>query len=430
MSGMESQKKQLLPSLLVCNISEEMCGQLTAAMKELEAEARRCYSSTSNHIHSDTFREMMLTDAAFIIHTFRCFDTWCKNPSDPKLQCNSILNTPWNAPNVCEDLLMLENQLPFFVLVKVYAILTNESNEEKSENSLKKLAMQFFTLVELGRADKDEDEEEDEEEEDDSVSVANKPKHLLDLFHSSFAVAKAKKKDAKAARKKKDAKAAREKQDYIKDDKSKKMQKRKKQKRKKMNTSSSSLSSLSELRMKTKYWVRSASALRSKGVKFIGINEGNPLDIQFNLLTGDLRVPTLCLNDKTATVLKNLVAYEQVSHLPNPYFTCLAIFFSNLAPTVDDIKLLREANIINHQPDDGALVLLLRQLYKASHNGFNACLINHHLKRIDRYLISFQARVKIFLTQKGGVANLVRQMIVSIIVSLFFHRTKSTNCSN
>nr|GLL34320.1 putative UPF0481 protein At3g02645 [Ipomoea trifida] len=222
--GMESQKKQLLAS-------EEMCGhvcQLRAAMKELEGEARRWYSSMSNHIHSDTFREMMLTDAAFIIHTFRCFDRWCKNPGDPKLQDNAILNTPWNAPNVCEDLLMLENQLPFFVLVKVYAILTNE---EKSENSLKKLAMQFFTLVELGRADNEEDE-------DDSVSVANKPKHLLDFFHSSFAVAKPKKKDAKAAREKKDAKAAKEKkdakaaaqekQDYIKDDKSKKMQKRKK----------------------------------------------------------------------------------------------------------------------------------------------------------------------------------------------------------
>nr|GMD24301.1 UPF0481 protein At3g47200-like [Ipomoea batatas] len=418
MSGMESQKKQLLASLLVCDICEEMCGlvcQLTAAMKELEAEARRWYPSTSNHIHSDTFREMMLTDAAFIIHTFRCFDSWCKNPGDPKLQDNAILNTPWNAPNVCEDLLMLENQLPFFVLVKVYAILTNESNEEKSENSLKKLAMQFFTLVELGRADNEEDE--DEEDEDDSVSVANKPKHLLDFFHSSFAVAKPKKKDAKAAREKKDAKAAaQEKQDYIKDDKSKKMQKRKK-----INTSSSSLSSLSELRMKTKCWVRSASALRSNGVKFIGINKGNPLDIQFNLLTGNLRVPTLCLNDKTATILKNLVAYEQVSHLPNPYFTCLAIFFSNLAPTVDDIKLLREANVINHQPDDGALVLLLRQLYKASHNGFNACLINHHLKRIDRYLISSQARVMIFLTQKGGAANLVKQMIVSALVFFVFH---------
>nr|GMD28925.1 UPF0481 protein At3g47200-like [Ipomoea batatas] len=325
---MESQKKELLASLR-CNLDRRL--SLTTAMTELEAKARRCYSTKLNHIHSDTFRKMMLTDAFFIIHTFLSFDHWCNHPDDEELQRQPILTTPWRQANICEDLLMLENQVPFFILVKVYAILTNNESNEESENCLKKLAMQFFEQVELGRSGGD-----------DSEKVAENPKHLLDLFHSSFVVAVLPPVPI----------------------------------------------------MKTNYWVRSASALSSNGVSFKGTNKGNPLDINFNYYIGRLTVPTLCINDRTVPVLKNLLAYEQVSLLPNPNFTCLAIFFSNIAPNADDIKLLRETDIINHQPaDDGAVVLLLQQLYKASQNGFSACLIKHHLQLIDRYLISYQAKI-------------------------------------
>nr|GMC84147.1 UPF0481 protein At3g47200-like [Ipomoea batatas]GMD28820.1 UPF0481 protein At3g47200-like [Ipomoea batatas] len=359
LSRMECKKKLLFTSL---RIDPKCQSSLTAAMTEFEAKARKCYSTKFNNIDTNTFRDMMLIDAFFIIHTLISFDRWCKNLDDLKLQREPIFKTPWRQGNICEDLLMLENQVPFFILVQVYAILTNESNEEESRNCLKKLAMQFFKQVELGRSGGGGDDFDSET----VTAVADNPKHLLDLFHSSFVVAE---------------------------------DKRKTRKRNNINTNTSS-----------KYWVSSASALRSNGVKFIATKKGNPLDIQFNRYLGHLRVPTLCINDTTATVLKNLVAYEQGSRLPNPYFTTLAIFFSNIAPNADDIKLLREAHIINHQfqsAGDGAVVLLLQQLYKASRNGLNnACLIKHHLQLIDRYLISGQAQVMSFLRKRGGAAQL------------------------
>ncbi|XP_031123424.1 uncharacterized protein LOC116026114 [Ipomoea triloba] len=377
LSRMESQKKLLFESMR-CNPDRRL--SLTAAMTEFEAKARKCYSTKFNNIDADTFREMMLIDAFFIIHTFLSFDRWCKNPDDGELQRQPIFGTAWRQGNICQDLLMLENQVPFFILVKVYAILTNESNEGESGNCLKKLAMQFFKQVEFGRIGGG-----------DSVTIAEDPKHLLDLFHSSFVVA---------------------------------VDKRKTQKLKKVNTtsSSSSSSSLPLLKMKTNCWVNSASELSSNGVKFIGTKKGNPLDIQFVNFIGHLRVPTLCINDTTVTVLKNLVAYEQGSPLTNPYFTTLAIFFSNIAPTPDDIKLLREENIINHQPaDDGEVVLLLQQLNKASQkNGFNACLIKHHLQLLDRYLLSGQSRVISVVRKRGGVDNLIFHLLMFLFLTIIF----------
>lgn len=72
-------------------------------------------------------------------------------------------------PNICQDLLMLENQLPFFILARVFSILTNNP-----ENSLIELAIKLFRQVHFGK-----------------LTVMAKfnpeqnPKHLLDLFHSS-----------------------------------------------------------------------------------------------------------------------------------------------------------------------------------------------------------------------------------------------------
>ncbi|XP_019170756.1 PREDICTED: putative UPF0481 protein At3g02645 [Ipomoea nil] len=423
LSDMESQKRLLFDSM---ECHPDPRPSLTAAMMESEVEARNSYSTKFKNIDTDTFCKMMLIDAFFIIHTFIYFDRWYKNPNDPELQRQPIFKTPWRQPNICEDLLMLENQLPFFILVKVYHILTNESAD-----CLKKLALQFFKQVEFGRADGGNSE----------TVADDDPKHLLDLFHSSFVVVDKSKKMQKG--KKNDTLLVDEKPEknntpvdesklrkrkkndtLLVDEKPEKnntpVDKSKLQKRKKNNTpvdeskmENINASSLS-LRIKmttSKCWVSSASELSSRGVTLIATNKGNPLDIQFNHYIGHLRVPTLYINDRTVTVLKNLLAYEQGSHLLNPYFTCLAIFFFNIASSPDDVKLLREAGIINHQPaDDGAIVFLLDQLNKASQNCFNVCLIQHHLQLIQTYLISVRARVI-------SAVRLLTQILVSIIVT-------------
>lgn len=255
---------------------------------------------------------------------------------------------------------MLENQLPFFILAQVFAILTNESS-----NCLKKLAIQFFKQVHFGKVAITADNSR--------FQPPDNPKHLLDLFHSSF----------------------------VQEDKRKRWQK--------PNKSSS-------LRMETNYWVSNSSALCDDGVQFIA-TEGNPLDIEFSWL-GCLVIPTFCINDRTIRVLKNLLAYEQESRLAAPYFTCVAVFFSNIATSPKDVKFLRKTGIIQHQPaEDEKVVLLLQQLYKLAEYNFNDCLIKPQVQRIHKFVTSRRGGFMV-LVRREAVAGIIR--FVVLFVTLFF----------
>nr|GLL33617.1 uncharacterized protein LOC109156328 [Ipomoea trifida] len=235
-------------------------------------------------------------------------------------------------PYICEDLLMLENQVPFFILAKVYVVLT----DNESADCLKKLALQFFKQVPLiGKVAE-------------SCRSPENPKHLLDLFHSSFV-------------------------NQI--------------DRGKHSPSSSS----SSHKMGTKFWVDNASTLRSKGVTFIARDREArlPLDIEFSWL-GLLRIPTFYMDERIARVLKNLLAYEQGSPQVKPYFSCVAVFFSNIATTKRDVKFLKEAGIIQHQlHSDKKVVSLLQVLYEAvEFSSDQDFLLKCEVERINRYAAS------------------------------------------
>jgi hypothetical protein len=48
--------------------------------------------------------------------------------NDPYIAKEPIFETPWKLPTIRRDLLKLENQLPMFVLQKIYEITTFDSN--------------------------------------------------------------------------------------------------------------------------------------------------------------------------------------------------------------------------------------------------------------------------------------------------------------
>ncbi|XP_062115162.1 UPF0481 protein At3g47200 [Humulus lupulus] len=134
------------------------------AMAELEEKARECYSETI-HLNSDEFAEMMVLDGCFIIELLRkAANLVLFEPDDP------ILSMAWIIPFFYRDFLRLENQIPFFILEKLFEI----SESKSKEPGLTLLALQFFdnaTQRPEGVIEKHQD---------------LKPRHLLDLIRLSL----------------------------------------------------------------------------------------------------------------------------------------------------------------------------------------------------------------------------------------------------
>lgn len=135
-------------------------------IQPLERRARECYSEII-HLNTDEFVEMMVLDGCFIIELFRKSGKLVPfEPDDP------LFSLSWVYPFFSRDLLRLENQIPFFILQRLFD-LTNLPGEELGP-SLATLALKFFNKA-LQRRDE--------------VIVKYKNlegKHLLDFVRSSF----------------------------------------------------------------------------------------------------------------------------------------------------------------------------------------------------------------------------------------------------
>ncbi|XP_052197375.1 UPF0481 protein At3g47200-like [Diospyros lotus] len=87
-------------------------------LKARETKIRNCYAENIQQ-KSDDFVRMILIDSCFIIEHFLKYykaDQW--RESDP------LFLKPWLAEDVAQDLILLENQLPFFVLEGLHNLAT------------------------------------------------------------------------------------------------------------------------------------------------------------------------------------------------------------------------------------------------------------------------------------------------------------------
>ncbi|VVA36651.1 PREDICTED: UPF0481 [Prunus dulcis] len=102
-------------------------------IRSMEQFCRDCYDEKFDHMSSDIFVEMMVVDGCFIIELFR------KNSRF--LDDCPILNTAWMLSTITNDLLLLENQIPWKVAACLFD-LTGEENE-----NLHYVALLFFGNV-------------------------------------------------------------------------------------------------------------------------------------------------------------------------------------------------------------------------------------------------------------------------------------------
>ncbi|KAF5471785.1 hypothetical protein F2P56_008555 [Juglans regia] len=134
------------------------------------ADARSAHYSQKTKLNSatiDPFLRMLVLDGCFILELFRVLGKSKKIESD-----HPLASVAWAIPQFYGDLLLLENQIPFVVLKKLFE--TSKMPDEDYPLSL--LALRFFNKV-MRRSD--EDLKKMSEKLNDSL-------HLLDLVRLSF----------------------------------------------------------------------------------------------------------------------------------------------------------------------------------------------------------------------------------------------------
>ncbi|XP_040988739.1 UPF0481 protein At3g47200-like [Juglans microcarpa x Juglans regia] len=158
---MENNKLRYLKCLLNRSRTMEL-KSLVEAIESIEQDCRKCYSEVGD-LRRDKFIEMTVIDGCFILEFLcrykardkleryeerRCMDTYqelelgcleiyfreismeLKGGDDP------VFKTSWMPRKIVADLLLLENQLPWCVLVCLFNLMTNSKTTDQYKNSL------------------------------------------------------------------------------------------------------------------------------------------------------------------------------------------------------------------------------------------------------------------------------------------------------
>ncbi|WCJ24893.1 hypothetical protein M5689_006818 [Euphorbia peplus] len=137
---------------------------LLRSIEPLEKDARDCYSEFL-HFNKDDFLEMMLLDGCFIIEWLRKVGNVVQVEDD-----DPIFTMQWITAFFTRDLLLLENQIPFFVLERLFEL----TKIDEESLSLSSLALNYFNRDLLQSAGAF------------TRFCDLKGRHLLDLVRSSY----------------------------------------------------------------------------------------------------------------------------------------------------------------------------------------------------------------------------------------------------
>ncbi|XP_030540072.1 UPF0481 protein At3g47200-like [Rhodamnia argentea] len=306
---MEEQKRPCLQRLLKRR-DEESVHRYMPILREMEQRARDCYAETI-HLSQNEFLAMMLIDGCFVVELLReC------SMNGPHMEADWIRI----LSSLLRDLMLLENQLPLFVLNKLYD-MTKCPNEHRK---LIDIAIRCFCdrPVDLDR----------------NATLHNMlpdSKHLLHLMHTywTFGLPPARQPEGSTAR----TEAQKE--------------------------------------------VRSmlpATELREAGVRLRAAHGRHLMDIKFK--NGILEIPVFTVEDSTESLFRNLIAYEQHRQCRDiSYMTDYMSFMDCLINSSKDVKLLRRRGIIvNYLGDDEGVAQMFNEI------GHGVTLTNFYYVEISR----------------------------------------------
>nr|XP_010910669.1 UPF0481 protein At3g47200-like [Elaeis guineensis] len=258
-------------------------------MTSREQEARSYYSEDVS-MDSRSFLEMLLLDGCFIFMALKAMDSLT---FDPK----------WPSDQIMLDLLMLENQIPFFVLVQLY-------NEIGGEQTFRNFARSFdgpYTGTFIHYVLRSLDQTHMTGDLDPPIPI-ERVLHLLHLFRLSLHPARLE----PAAR---------------------------------FEPVNVAKQNIIDQIFRTPTGVPSATELQDRSAVKFKKNSGGILDISFR--NGVMKIPFLEINDGNQTILHNLIAFEQCYH-PHVerHVTTYAAFMNCLINKERDVALLERREIL------------------------------------------------------------------------------------
>ncbi|XP_078161093.1 UPF0481 protein At3g47200-like [Carex rostrata] len=334
--ALEDQKRRFLRDFLSRNdnISLDLC---ISEMKSLETRTRRCYSETFDDLDSDTFVEMMLLDGCFVLEYFskRMEAKW-----------KSIREVGWNSHFIRLDLLLQENQIPFFIVDKLYELI--HFRQEFRKIFVKYIACCLLPEEYILPAPPAETSDTINSRHS-LAEILDPPSEIHHLTHLCYHYLvpnpeKAVVLSSKSIDLTRIFSANRIIKGLFHQFRSRLVRRRS------PHSTPRSLSGVlpnSTVNISSMV-VRSATELKQKGLKFT--QQSNPrhmLDISFEY--GVLKIPRLAITDDTKPLFANLLAFEH-SKYGNKYspFGRFLSFLDKLINTANDVTILQECEILEN----------------------------------------------------------------------------------
>jgi len=287
-------------------------------LQQEEQNIRRCYQKKFADINNEQLVDMILLDSVFIMELFLRENKKWEHKDD------YIITQLCVSKSIQRDLLLLENQLPIYVLEKLYDTIV-PSNDKKHKWFLKLAHEYFASCYPLQHESSSESKFESKKWE--------KSLHFIDLIRCAYLPMKLKNQY----------------NDFHK-----------------------------ECLM-----VRTATKLNEAGISFEKVHNRSLLDIKFEkkpllswfLCLGCLpcckcvkarfQFPQLKVDHTTECILRNLIAYEQCHYPDEPYICNYVSLIDSLIQTKDDVEWLVEKEIVVHElGSDEELTTLVNSLLK------------------------------------------------------------------
>ncbi|KAM1552297.1 hypothetical protein ACFXTH_044447 [Malus domestica] len=273
------------------------------AMDEFEKKARDFYAHPFDPLMKMEFLHMMILDGCFLVEIFRKFlNKEQRDINDPFFNMDCMFQC------ICHDLLLLENQIPWFVLQDIYEltvkyyqtpqpclsvlILTALSSQPQLSHNCR------WYLDHLGEnKDKEDESVLHIDKEDESVL------HILDLIRTSIVSSFTELYDEKP--------------------------------------SFDIFSGKIQL-------IDSATSLSEAGIRFQVSSDECKSIMNIEFKHGVIMIPRLEIGELTESIFRNLIALEQCCYGRSHKITSYAVVMANLLGSSNDVKFLCDKEIIGN----------------------------------------------------------------------------------
>nr|GMD75590.1 UPF0481 protein At3g47200-like [Ipomoea batatas] len=257
---------------------KEKCREKLA---NIVGKARSYYSTDSTKdMSNEEFVEMLMVDGCFILQ-------FLKSVKDKKCK-ETFMKDEKKVAQTLRDMILLENQIPFFVLVELHKL---KQQDKVDEVALRKALMELVVNCYESQVSKLTPLL--------PCKFEELPKHLHEVIYRHCI-------PTNTTRSEEDDQG----HGYV---------------MKQINT---------------------ATELEKTGISFQKIEEVRSSLFDIDFKRGTMKIRCFRIDDFTEPFLRNMIAYEQHSNLASNHFSDFVLFMSHLINTSEDVKLLRGKGIL------------------------------------------------------------------------------------